>query len=136
MPGALPQPREADTAVHSSAFVHMTGARRLPAAVTDISHQLPVLEHLVQLTAAGMLNILCGAQVAAFQMEASISALYSMLLEAPTKVAEKRAQVGGVGFGFSMMILFLTYALAFWCASCPTYAHAPAIENVQEALGV
>lgn len=52
--------------------------------------------------------------VAAFQMETSVGALYCRLLKEPTQTSARRAQVSGLGFGFSQGAMFLTYALSFW----------------------
>eukprot|EP00887_Chlorella_sp_A99_P002677 scaffold6.g2677.t1 len=54
--------------------------------------------------------------IAAFGMEGQVSALFAEKLKKPTKEAVRRANTGGLGFGFSQLAIYGVYALAFWYA--------------------
>ena len=68
-------------------------------------------------------------QVSAFQMEDSISRLYTRLLGPPTKASEKRAQISGVGFGVSQGIMFLTCALLTCSRQICMLLHSPLLRK-------
>jgi len=52
--------------------------------------------------------------IAAFDMEHQVGELYAGKLRQPTAESQKRANWAGLGFGFSQLVLFGIYALAFW----------------------
>uniref|UniRef100_K3WTE2 Uncharacterized protein n=1 Tax=Globisporangium ultimum (strain ATCC 200006 / CBS 805.95 / DAOM BR144) TaxID=431595 RepID=K3WTE2_GLOUD len=52
--------------------------------------------------------------VVSLNLEKSISAKFSELLEAPLKQGRREAQINGLALGFSSFIVFATYALVFW----------------------
>lgn len=45
-----------------------------------------------------------------------MSELYATKLEKPTLEARRRSNAAGLGFGFSQLVMFGIYSLAFWFA--------------------
>lgn len=52
--------------------------------------------------------------VASFPAENKVMDAYEKKCESPTRQGIKEGVVGGLGFGFSFLALYLTYALCFY----------------------
>ena len=74
--------------------------------------------------------------VQSFALVDEISALYRAAMVEPTRGSIKKAQVMGIGFGFSNAYIFLMWALGFWYSSTLIDSGERTFDEVMKALFV